>query len=171
MTNFEKVKEFNKAFQLPIPDNPQPDLFKNDPGLVKLKLDLIIEEVEELKQAVKDQNLIEVADALGDILYVVYGAGISFGLPMDKIFSMIHESNMSKLCDSEETARETVAWYRAKFEKGELGYDSPDYRYDESTKRYIVYNKRTGKVLKSIRYSPVDLSFVVAPHKSGVLDS
>lgn len=170
MSNFDKVKEFNKAFQLDIPKTPQTGLFQNQPDLVKLKLDLIVEEVEELKQAIKDQDIVEVADALGDILYVVYGAGISFGLPMDEIFSKIHESNISKLCDSEETAQATVSWYKKKFENGELNYDSPDFRYDESTKKYIVYNKRTGKVLKSIRYSPVDLSFV-ADQSSGVLES
>lgn len=160
MTNYEKVKEFNRAFNLAVPNYPKLGIFKSEPDLVKLKLDLIVEEVEELKKAIDDESMIEVADALGDILYVVYGAGISFGLDMDKIFSLIHDSNMSKLCDSEKTAQETVAWYKDKFEKGELNYDSPSYKYDASTNKYIIYNKNSGKVLKSIKYSPVDLSFV-----------
>ena len=161
MTNFEKVKEFNNAFRLDIPSFPQLNIFTKDPSLVQLKQDLIIEEVEELKNAIKDKNIIEVADALGDILYVVYGAGITFGLDMDHIFALIHSSNMSKLCQSEQEAKDTVEWYKKKFDNNEYGYDSPNYKHDKNTNKYIVYNERTGKILKSIKYQPVDLSFII----------
>ena len=65
--------------------------------IVKLRYDLILEELNELKEAIKDKNLKEVADALTDILYVTYGAGHAFGINLDKCFEEVQKSNMSKL--------------------------------------------------------------------------
>ena len=105
----------------------------------------------ELKDAIKERDFTEVIDALGDILYVVYGAGTSFGIDLDKAFSLIHDSNMTKLCKTEEEAVQTVEWYKA----NESRYDTPAYRLSDDKKYYVVYNKSTGKILKSINYSPV----------------
>jgi predicted HAD superfamily Cof-like phosphohydrolase len=160
-SNYEKVIEFNRAFQLDVPSGPQPELFTKDPALVRLKLDLIREEVKELEDAVKDHDLRETVDALADILYVVYGAGITFGIDMDKAFDLVHQSNMSKLCPTEENAKETVQWYKEKYEKGTSPYDTPDYRRDDNSGLFIVYNKSSGKVLKSITYKPVNLDPVL----------
>jgi NTP pyrophosphatase (non-canonical NTP hydrolase) len=157
LTNFEKVRRFNEAFQIEVPSSPRPDLFTTDPALVRLKRDLILEEVLELGEAIDTHDAVETADALLDILYVTYGAGIAFGLDMDKGFDLVHESNMSKLCSTEEIARETVEWYEREFSAGRLPYDTPAYRHDASTGMYIVFNKSTGKILKSVRYHPVDL--------------
>lgn len=157
MSNFEKVKEFNRAFGLDVPANVQKHVFTQDPKQVKLKLDLILEEVEELKDALLKQDLIETVDALADILYVVYGAGISFGVDMDEAFSIVHLSNMSKLCKTVVEAEETVRWYKDEYEKGNTAYDSPIYRHDPTTGYYIVLNESTGKILKNIHYRPVDL--------------
>tara|TARA_Y100001970_G_scaffold226062_1_gene279354 strand:- start:11537 stop:11878 length:342 start_codon:yes stop_codon:yes gene_type:complete len=68
-----------------------------DDKIVKLRYDLILEELEELKEAIKEKNIIEIADALTDILYVTYGAGHAFGIDLDKCFNEVQESNMSKL--------------------------------------------------------------------------
>ena len=68
-----------------------------------------------------------------------------------KTFSLIHDSNMTKLCKTEEEAIQTVEWYKA----NENRYDSPTYRLSDDKKYYVVYNKSTGKILKSINYSPV----------------
>ena len=95
MTNFEKVLEFHTIFGSFTGSFKDP---KFPPENVqKLRLDLIEEELQELKDALVDKNLIETIDALGDLLYVCYGALISFGVDADKVFSEIHESNMSKL--------------------------------------------------------------------------
>jgi predicted HAD superfamily Cof-like phosphohydrolase len=161
MSNYTKVREFNEAFGLDVPSVPQVGIFRENPKLVELKEALIVEEVEELRQAIRDEHMIEVADALGDILYVVYGAGIAFGLDMDEIFSLIHDSNMSKLCNDEDEAKDTVLWYKEKYENNESIYDSPAYRYDAKSAKFVVYNERTGKVLKSINYKPVDLGYLV----------
>lgn len=160
MTNFEKVKEFNRSFGLDIPNRPPDDLFERT-KLLNLRVDLIEEEVRELKEAIQNKDLVEVADALADILYVVYGAGIAFGIDLDKAFDLVHESNMSKLCSTEEQAKETVAWYKEQFLEKNSPYDSPAYGYNPKTKAYVVFNESTGKVLKNKYYKPVDLKTVV----------
>ena len=149
-SNFQKIIEFHKAFGLKHEKKPQTDTF-DDKKLVDLRVSLIEEEVGELKDAIKQRDFTEVIDALGDILYVVYGTGSSFGIDLDKAFSLIHDSNMTKLCKTEEEAIQTVEWY----EKNEARYDSPTYRLSNDKKYYVVYNKSTGKILKSINYNPV----------------
>ena len=150
MSNFEKVKEFNESFGVTVHNNPQKNIVVEDPELTKLRLDLILEEVSELKEAVKTNDFTEIVDALSDILYVVYGAGVSFGVNLDKSFDIVHKSNMSKLCKTEKEAEETVEWYKDKFSKKELPYDSPSIRKSNDDKYWVVYNKSTGKILKSI---------------------
>lgn len=160
-TNFEKVKEFNRAFEIDVPEHVQHDLFTKDPKLVRLKIDLITEEVNELVEAVRRSDLVETVDALADILYVVYGAGIAFGVDMDKAFELVHGSNMSKLCKTEHEAQQTVAWYQKQFKEKKLSYDTPVYKKSECGNRYIVLNGSTGKILKSIGYHPLDLEPVL----------
>ena len=93
MTNFIKVKEFMKTFGQEIKDKPS---FSDD-KINKLRFDLIKEELDELKEALDNKNLLEVADALTDILYVTYGAGHAFGINLDACFQEVQNSNMSKL--------------------------------------------------------------------------
>lgn len=93
MTNFEKVKEFHEKFNHLIKNKPEmPDI-----KMQCLRLNLIEEEFNELQEAMNDSNLTEIADALSDLLYVVYGAGLVFGIDLDKTFEEVHNSNMSKL--------------------------------------------------------------------------
>jgi|TARA_B110000114_G_C15016454_1_gene367055 predicted HAD superfamily Cof-like phosphohydrolase len=93
MTNFIKVKEFMKTFGQEIKDKPS----FSDNKINKLRFDLIKEELDELKEALDNKNLLEVADALTDILYVTYGAGHAFGINLDACFQEVQNSNMSKL--------------------------------------------------------------------------
>ncbi len=93
MTNFEKVRLFMKTYGQEIKDNAG----FSDAKTNKLRIELIKEELEELTQAMQDENLLEVADALTDILYVTYGAGHAFGIDLDKCFEEVQNSNMSKL--------------------------------------------------------------------------
>ena len=93
MTNFEKVGNFMKTFGQEVKEKPS---FSSD-KINKLRLDLIEEELSELKEAMKNNDLLEVADALTDILYVTYGAGHAFGINLDKCFEEVQNSNMSKL--------------------------------------------------------------------------
>ena len=151
-TNFEKVKEFNRAFDLPIPETIQPRIFVENEKLVQLKLDLIVEEVEELKDAIRNRDILEVIDALTDILYVTYGAGIAFGIDMDRAFSLVHKSNMSKLAVSEEDAQRTVSWYKNNAHLHP--YDSPSYVPNQTGTHYIIRNENSGKILKNLDYTP-----------------
>ena len=93
MSNFSKVGIFMKTFGQEVKDKPS---FSTD-KINKLRLDLIKEEFNELKDAIDKKDLLEVADALTDILYVTYGAGHAFGIDLDKCFDEVQNSNMSKL--------------------------------------------------------------------------
>tara|TARA_B100000787_G_scaffold98352_1_gene72530 strand:- start:504 stop:875 length:372 start_codon:yes stop_codon:yes gene_type:complete len=93
MSNFNKVKMFMKTFGQEVKIKPS---FSTD-KINKLRFDLIEEELKELKEAIKNKDLLEVADALTDILYVTYGAGHAFGIDLDKCFEEVQDSNMSKL--------------------------------------------------------------------------
>ena len=93
MTNFQKVKTFMQTFGQEVKLKPSFSTEKiND-----LRYSLIQEELDELKQAIENKDLLEVADALTDILYVTYGAGHAFGIDLDKCFEEVQNSNMSKL--------------------------------------------------------------------------
>ena len=93
MTNFEKVKQFMQTFGQEVKTKAS----FSDEKTNQLRLDLITEELEELKNAMQSKDLLEVADALTDILYVTYGAGHAFGINLDKCFDEVQNSNMSKL--------------------------------------------------------------------------
>lgn len=244
-TNFEKVCTFNRVFGLPHFDEKQETI---DPKLFKLRVDLCKEELSELDFAYRNNNLIEVIDALADEAYVIYGLASSFGINMDsefykymispkmndnitttqsnfekvklwhsdqlqlypdkpcldnidindidymkcvlknlktidnwdtyighlccllylvysmafqcgvnlnEAFSIVHESNMSKLCTSEDEAKMTVQNYIEKDKR----YDSPKYRKSEGY--WVIYNESTGKILKSINYTPANFDKLI----------
>ena len=93
MTNFEKVKQFMQTFGQEVKTKAS----FSDEKTNQLRLDLITEELQELKNAMESKDLLEVADALTDILYVTYGAGHALGIDLDKCFDEVQNSNMSKL--------------------------------------------------------------------------
>ena len=93
MTNFQKVKIFMKTFGQEVKIKPS----FSSPKINELRYNLIKEELDELKEAISSKDLLEVADALTDILYVTYGAGHAFGIDLDKCFNEVQNSNMSKL--------------------------------------------------------------------------
>ena len=98
MSNFNKVGTFMKTFGQEVKTKPS---FSSD-KINKLRIDLIKEELDELQEAMKNNDLLEVADALTDILYVTYGAGHAFGIDLDKCFHEVQNSNMSKLGENGE---------------------------------------------------------------------
>ena len=93
MTNFQKVKKFMQTFGQEVTSRPS---FSSD-KINMLRYNLIKEELDEFKQALDNNDLLEAADALTDILYVTYGAGHAFGIDLDKCFDEVQRSNMSKL--------------------------------------------------------------------------
>ena len=98
MSNFNKVGIFMKTFGQDVKNKPS---FSTD-KINKLRLDLIKEELNEFKEAMDNKDLLEIADALTDILYVTYGAGHAFGIDLDKCFDEVQNSNMSKLSENGE---------------------------------------------------------------------
>jgi predicted HAD superfamily Cof-like phosphohydrolase len=93
MTNSDKVAEFMSSFGQEIKDNPE---FPNE-KIIHLRDKLIAEEFEEYREAINNRDMVAVADALTDLLYVIYGAGHAYGLNLDVAFNIVHASNMSKL--------------------------------------------------------------------------
>lgn len=149
--SLNQVGEFHKTFKAPILDSPQIPSKQR----CELRVNLLQEELNELSQAIKDENIIEIADALCDIQYVLSGAVLEFGLG-DKfvdLFNEVQRSNMSKACSSVKEALETLSHYKKK--DGTEGY------YKEVNGKYIVYRQGDDKVLKSINYSAADLSKII----------
>ena len=166
MSNFEKVVNFNEIFGVKTHSTPQLNIFDSDPSLVSLRMKLIREEVQELEDAVAQKDMTEAVDALADILYVVYGAGASFGIDMDKAFDIVHSSNMSKTCKTMEHAEETVEWYKKNSEEYNKTNPAqapiaPAIRKSEDGKLFVVYNETTGKILKSVYYTPAKFDSVL----------
>ncbi len=146
----EQVIEFMNTFNQEI--SYLPHIPKEE--VVKLRLDLIDEEVKELKYAIEDNNLVEVGDAFADLLYVVYGAANTFGFTgiLKDIQDEVHSSNMSKLCKTEDEAEATVNYYTKK-EIKTYWVKENDY--------YLVLRSSDNKVLKSINYRPADVASIV----------
>lgn len=146
-----QVADFHKTFQHPI--LPDPQIPSED--RCKLRVSLIAEELDELKEAIENDDLVEVADALCDIQYVLSGAVLEFGLgeKFKTLFEEVQRSNMSKACESEEEAQQTVDHYKK--EKDTDAY------YKERDGKWLVFRKGDNKTLKSINYSPADLKSIL----------
>lgn len=252
-TQNQMVHDFNVAFGVDIHSPFRSQLILDHDTLANLRYSLIEEEVLELQEAIKNNDRKETIDALADILYVAWGAGVSFGIEMDKeyrhylellhtpyesfdfknksnyentrivpnttitkgngldklffslqhvkqslnvrtdteteenkthreqlgkylcrliyhvyrivetyeididrAFKIVHDSNMSKLCETEEIAKETVLWYNDK--NNNTVYDTPSYRKSDLGDYFVVFNESTGKILKSINYTPANFS-------------
>lgn len=143
----EAVAEFHRTFHVPIcpaPAIPPPDR-------CALRVNLLQEELNELQAAITDGDIVEVADALADLQYVLSGAVLEFGLgeKFKALFDEVHRSNMSKTCNSEAEAEATVEHYRTLAQEG---------RVERSGDHYLVYRNTDNKVLKNVNYSPADLA-------------
>lgn len=141
------VAEFHRTFDLPVLDRPQ--IISKDRA--ELRINLLTEELKELKEAIDNDDLVEIADAFCDLQYVLSGAILEYGMAgkFKALFDEVHRSNMSKTCHSKEEAEETVQHYLDR--KGEQGH------IREKNGKYIVYRDSDGKVLKSVNYSEADL--------------
>ena len=133
-----QVEEFHKVFQHPVLDKPQIP----SPERAQLRVDLLTEELEELKESIEKGDIVGIADALCDLQYVLSGAVLEFGLgeKFVDLFNEVQRSNMSKACDTEEQAQETVEFYTS---RGEEAY------YEKSGDKYNVHRVSDNKVLKN----------------------
>ena len=173
-TNFEKAVEFNQTAEVEVnkstgltsSDPTSKAVFQSQPKLVAGALALIREEVRELEEAVQAEDMVEVLDALGDILVVTYGMAYRLGYNADEVYDLIHKSNMSKFCSTEEEAQQTVEKYQREYEAGSSPYATPSYRQSKDKSRWIVFNQDSGKILKNMNYRAVDLTCVVPAYPS-----
>ena len=263
-TNFEKVRDFNSCFGHAVNKTQYKNVFDSDPKLVELRINLINEEINELKEAYENDDIVEIIDALSDILYVGYGLCVCFGINIDEDYSkfmidyhrilknslnisendfsnqtnfektqsiikmqtnvknynenikdkmykinldmilsflnksfvelnqscinknfdnvvfnifnvlkntylfgihigcnlndsfkIVHDSNMTKICDNEELAKKTVQNYI----DNDKRYDSPSYKKNEFG--YVIYNKSTNKILKSLNYNAANFDSIL----------
>lgn len=146
-----QVAEFHQTFRLPIlttPTIPSSDR-------CQLRVNLLAEELKELEQAIADQDLVEIADALCDLQYVLSGAVLEFGLGnlFNTLFEEVQRSNMSKVCDTLEDAEATLVHYQKK--------DGTEGFVEQSEDKFLVYRNADKKVLKSVKYSSANLKAIL----------
>jgi predicted HAD superfamily Cof-like phosphohydrolase len=147
----EMVSEFHKTFNAPILETPQIPSTER----CNLRVSLMQEELNEIKEAIENNDLVEVVDGLCDLMYVLSGSILEFGL-RDKfveLFNEVQRSNMSKACDTQQEALMTLSHYKKK--DGTEGY------YKKINGKWLVYRASDDKVLKSINYSPAELKKII----------
>jgi len=147
LDSLNQVAQFHQTFGAPILAEP------TIPSRERcgLRVSLLAEELDELKEAIEANDLVEIADALCDLQYVLSGAVLEFGLgeKFVDLFNEVQRSNMSKACQSLEEAEYTVKFYQGK--------DGTEAEIKEENGLWKVFRKSDNKVLKSINYSPADL--------------
>lgn len=146
-----QVAQFHNTFKHPVVASPAIPAMER----CKLRIELLAEELKELQQAVDNNDIVEVADALCDLQYVLAGAVLEFGLgeKFKDLFDEVHRSNMSKACNTAEEADQTVAHYQ-------LNHATGSY-HREIEGKFLVYRSQDNKTLKSINYSPANLSAII----------
>ena len=141
------VEEFHRTFSAPVLETPQiPSKERCD-----LRINLMQEELDEIKVAIENNDFVEISDGLCDLMYVLCGSILEFGLKdkFNELFNEVHESNMSKACLSEKEASDTVTYYKLK--------DGTEAHYQEIDGKWLVFRDSDNKVLKSIDYTPANI--------------
>ena len=146
------VAEFHSTFKHPILSDPA--IPSED--RCKLRVALLSEELKELEEAIHEKDIVEIADALCDIQYVLSGAILEFGLgeKFKALFEEVQRSNMSKACLTEEEAIQTVAYYKQK--------DGTECYYKQEGGKWLVYRTSDNKTIKSVKYSPAQLENIIS---------
>jgi predicted HAD superfamily Cof-like phosphohydrolase len=147
LASLNQVAQFHQTFGAPILAQPTSPAIER----CNLRVSLLAEELDELKEAIAAKDLVEIADALCDLQYVLSGAVLEFGMgdKFVELFNEVQRSNMSKACSSLEEAEYTVKFYQDK--------DGTEAEIKEENGVWKVYRTADNKVLKSINYSPADL--------------
>lgn len=146
-----QVAEFHRTFHHPVLETPTIPAKER----CELRVNLLAEELKELQEAIEQKDIVEIADALCDLQYVLSGAILEFGLgdKFKALFDEVQRSNMSKTCKTIEEAEATAQYYR-----DTKGFDS---HIKKSGDVYLVFRKPDNKTLKSINYSPANLKKII----------
>jgi predicted HAD superfamily Cof-like phosphohydrolase len=147
----ESVKEFHETFNHPVLSNPTIP----NKSRCELRINLMQEELNEIKQGIENNDINEIADGLCDLMYVLAGSIHEFGLgnKFEELFKEVQRSNMSKACNTEQEAIDTVNYY--------LQRDNTVAEYKHKGDKWIVYRKSDNKLLKSINYSSANLDNIL----------
>ena len=153
-----QVAEFHRTFKHPIESQP----IIPAENRCRLRVNLLAEELKELQEAIEQKDIIEIADALCDLQYVLSGAVLEFGLgeQFKALFDEVQRSNMSKVCKTKAEAEATANYY-----KETKGFDS--YIVEEGP-NFLVYRSSDDKTLKSINYSPADLEGILSKEETKI---
>lgn len=145
------VAEFHKTFKHPILEKPEIPAENR----CKLRVALLAEELKEMEVAIAEKDLVGIADALCDLQYVLSGAILEFGLgeKFNALFEEVQRSNMSKACNSEEEANQTIQFCMDK--------DGTECYHKKEGDKWLIYRKADNKTIKSIYYSPADLDSIL----------
>lgn len=157
--SIEQVKEFMQVFKQPISTTPNiPDKSRTD-----FRIGFLKEELAELEKAVEEKNIVELADALADIQYVLDGFFLESGLAFikDEIMDEVHRSNMTKACKDMPEVWATIDALKERFPNEPVHYEHTEGGY------FIVYRNSDKKVMKSAKYSPVDLKSIIDNYGQG----
>jgi predicted HAD superfamily Cof-like phosphohydrolase len=148
--SLNQVAEFHRIFNAPVLSSPQIPSKER----CELRVSLLQEELNELKKAIEDDDLVEIADALCDLQYVLSGAVLEFGLgdKFVELFNEVQRSNMSKACRNQKEADETIIFYK---EKGQDAFS------EISGDKINVHRKSDNKILKNKYYSPADIKTIL----------
>ncbi len=151
LDSLNQVALFHQTFKAPILPSPSIPSAER----CQLRVSLIAEELKELEEGIRNQDIVEIADALCDIQYVLAGAVLEFGLgeKFVELFNEVQRSNMSKACKTLEEAQATVDFYLQK--DGTEAFIAPD------GEQFLVYRKSDNKILKSVNYSPANLKAIL----------
>jgi predicted HAD superfamily Cof-like phosphohydrolase len=151
LDSLNQVALFHNTFNAPVLETPQIP----DENRCKLRVSLLQEELNELIEGIKNQDITEIADALCDLQYVLSGAVLEFGLgnKFVELFNEVQRSNMSKACSSLQEAEATVQHYIAK--------DGTESEIIQKNDSYLVFRKSDQKVLKSVNYSEANLKSII----------
>lgn len=148
MTPAEMVREFHETFGLPVKEEPSLYAFR---AFGQLRRDLITEEAHEFAHAVRTDDFVEAVDALADLVYVAYGAALTFGVDLDEVLAEVHRSNMTK--------RWTKDQLDDGWERGMATYEC-DWTAPPDTPRYVAF-REDGKVLKPPTWEAPDIAGMV----------
>jgi len=145
------VAKFHRTFGHPI----LPEATVPSADRCALRVNLLAEELKELEEAIQAKDIVEIADALCDLQYVLSGAVLEFGLgaQFKELFDEVQRSNMSKTCKTIEEAEATVNHYKAQ---------GVECHHEEADGLYLVFRTGDRKTLKSVKYSPADLKFILS---------
>ena len=162
-TNFQLTRDFCSRFFSDLiigAENCNPSTFFSEDDTRRLTVfnTFMLDfenELNYLARATDSSDFDSTISVTSNIIYLTYVLGLIFGVDLDVGVDLVHKSNMSKLCVSEEEAQQTVEWYL----NNEKRYDTPNFR--QNNKGFVIYNESTGKILKNINYKPVDLSSLI----------